>query len=199
LPLTLRGAPPLTRQQVVLRVTFGLIALAAGGASLAVAPGLRGVLGAGLAFGMLAVAIIDLRQFIIPNELIVVGLALGFVHAGITASETATESIVLAATRGAVLAFAFLLLRVIYHRWRGRHGIGLGDVKLAGVAGVWLDWNMIPIAVEIATLSALAVYALRQWFLGRSMRWTSRIPLGLFLAPAIWLSWFLDALLFAPL
>jgi leader peptidase (prepilin peptidase)/N-methyltransferase len=199
LPLTLRGAPPLTHQQVVLRVTLGLIAIAAGGASLAVAPGLRGVLGAGLAFGMLAVAIIDLRQFIIPNELIVVGLALGFVHAGITASETATESIVLAATRGAVLAFAFLLLRVIYHRWRGRHGIGLGDVKLAGVAGVWLDWNMIPIAVEIATLSALAVYALRQWFLGRSMRWTSRIPLGLFLAPAIWLSWFLDALLFAPL
>jgi leader peptidase (prepilin peptidase)/N-methyltransferase len=189
----------LTRQQVVLRVTFGLIAIAAGGASLAVAPGLRGVLGAGLAFGMLAVAIIDLRQFIIPNELIVVGLALGFVHAGITASETAAESIVLAATRGAVLAFAFLLLRVIYHRWRGRHGVGLGDVKLAGVAGVWLDWNMIPIAVEIATLSALAVYALRQWFLGRSMRRTSRIPLGLFLAPAIWLSWFLDALLFAPL
>ena len=62
---------------------------------------------------MLAVAIIDLRQFIIPNELIVVGLAMGFVHAGITASETATESIVLAATRGAVLASAFLLLRVI--------------------------------------------------------------------------------------
>ena len=51
-------------------------------------------------------------------------------NAGITASETATESIVLAATRGAVLAFAFLLLRVTYHRWRGRHGIGLGDVKL---------------------------------------------------------------------
>ena len=82
---------------------------------------------------------------------------------------------------------------------RGREGIGLGDVKLAAVAGVWLDWQMIPIAVEIATLSALAVYALRQWVLGRSLRWTSRIPLGLFLAPAIWLAWFLDALLFGPL
>ena len=128
-----------------------------------------------------------------------IALGLGLVHAGLTGSETATEGIALAAIRAGAMAFAFLVLRVIYSRLRGRQGIGLGDVKLAGVAGIWLDWQMIPIAVEIATLSALAVYVMRQWVLGRSLRWTSRIPLGLFLAPAIWLAWFLDALLFAPL
>ena len=192
-------APRLTRQHIVLCATIGLLAIAAGIASIVAAPGVRGLLGAGLAVGMLAIAVIDARQFVIPNELVAIGLGLGLVHAGLVASEAAIEGIALAAIRAGALALAFLVLRLIYSRLRGRQGIGLGDVKLAGVAGVWLDWQMIPIAVEIATLSALAVYALRQWTLGRSLRWTSRIPLGLFLAPAIWLSWFLDALLFGPL
>lgn len=163
------------------------------------APGVRGLLGAGLAFAMLAIAVIDARHFVIPNELIAIGLGLGLVHAGIAGPETAMEGLALAAIRAGALALAFLALRGIYSRLRGRQGIGLGDVKLAAVAGIWLDWQMIPLAIEIATLSALAIYILRQWILRRSLRWTSRIPLGLFLAPAIWLSWFLDALLFAPL
>jgi leader peptidase (prepilin peptidase)/N-methyltransferase len=189
----------LTRKQVVLCASIGLLAIAAGVASIVAAPGLRGVLGAGLACGMLAIAVIDARQFIIPNELVAIALGLGLVHAGIVASGTAIEGIALAAIRGGVLALAFFALRTIYSRLRGRQGIGLGDVKLAGVAGAWLDWQMVPIAIEIATLSALVIYASRQWILGRSLRWTSRIPLGLFLAPAIWISWFLDALLFGPL
>ncbi len=49
----------------------------------------------------------------------------------------------------------------LYRRLRGREGIGLGDVKLAGVAGAWLDWQSIPIAVEIAALAALAVCLVR--------------------------------------
>jgi leader peptidase (prepilin peptidase)/N-methyltransferase len=188
----------LTRRQIFLRASIGLLALTAGIASIVVAPGARGLLGAGLAFAMLAIAVIDARQFVIPNELMAIGLGLGLVHAGLAGSETAMEGIALAAIRAGALALAFVILRGIYSRLRGRQGIGLGDVKLAGVAGVWLDWQMMAIAVEIATLSALAIYALRQWTLGRTLRWTSRIPLGLFLAPAIWLSWFLDALLFGP-
>jgi leader peptidase (prepilin peptidase) / N-methyltransferase len=192
-------APRLTRQQIVLCTTVGVLAIAAGITSVVVAPGLRGLLGAGLAFSTLAIAAIDARQFIIPNPLIAIGLSLGLVHAGIVGSETAIEGVALAIIRGGALALAFIVLRVIHSRLRGRQGIGLGDVKLAGVAGVWLDWQMIPIAVEIATLSALAVYAMRQWIMGRSFRLTSQIPLGLFLAPAIWLSWFLDVLLFGQL
>ena len=58
----------------------------------------------------------------------------------------------MALLRGAVLALLFLGLRVLYRRVRGRDGIGLGDVKLAGVVGAWLGWVTIPIAVEIAAL-----------------------------------------------
>ena len=37
---------------------------------------------------------------------------------------------------------SFFALRYGYARLRGRQGLGLGDVKLAFVAGAWLDWLM---------------------------------------------------------
>jgi len=49
-----------------------------------------------------------------------------------------------------LLGLAFLGLRALYRRLRGREGIGLGDLKLAGVAAVWLDCLIVPIAVETA-------------------------------------------------
>jgi leader peptidase (prepilin peptidase)/N-methyltransferase len=79
---------------------------------------------------------------------------------------------------------------------RGREGIGLGDVKLAGAAGVWLAWTTIPVAIEIAALAALAVYVGRQFAGGRVMSATARMPFGLFLAPAIWIGWLLEMTLF---
>ena len=50
------------------------------------------------------------------------------------------EAVGFALLRGAVLALLFLGAARRYRRLRGRDGIGLGDVKLAGVAGAWLGW-----------------------------------------------------------
>jgi leader peptidase (prepilin peptidase)/N-methyltransferase len=105
----------------------------------------------------------------------------------------------MAAIRGAAMALVFLCISTVYSRLRHREGLGLGDVKLAGVAGIWLGWSTLPIAFEIAALVALASYALRQRILRRTIRSTSRLPFGLFLAPAIWLCWLLETALFARL
>jgi len=94
-----------------------------------------------------------------------------------------------------VLALAFFGLRAVYRRLRGRHGIGLGDVKLAGVAGVWLDWSIIPVAIEIAAVAALGTYLIRHLWFRRALRPTTRLPFGLFLAPAIWIGWLLETTL----
>lgn len=102
------------------------------------------------------------------------------------------EAIAVAVLRGLVLALIFFAVRAAYRWLRGRQGIGLGDVKLAAVAGVWLDWPMIPVAVQLATVTALGMYLARQLAEGRSIRSNSRLPFGLFFAPAIWLGWVLD-------
>ncbi|HKA76698.1 MAG TPA: A24 family peptidase [Pseudolabrys sp.] len=174
-----------------------LIAWAASiAASLILLPNAQGAIGGGLAVLMIAIAVVDARRFIIPDELTAAALVLGFLHAAIQASDLVMEALASAALRGAVLAFAFLSLRVLFRRIRGREGIGLGDVKLAGVAGVWLDWSMAPVAIEIAALAALAAYAMRLLSKRRSVRSTSRMPFGLFFAPAIWIGWLLQSTVF---
>jgi leader peptidase (prepilin peptidase)/N-methyltransferase len=165
-------------------------------ASVILLPNARGAAGGGLAVLMIAVAVVDARRFIIPDELTAAALALGFLHAAIQDADMVVEALAYAALRGAVLTFLFLCLRVLYRRIRGREGIGLGDVKLASVAGVWLDWSTVPIAIEIAALAALAVYAVRHFYSGRSVRSTTMLPFGLFFAPAIWLGWLLESTLF---
>lgn len=164
-------------------------------ASLAVAPDLRGVLGAALGLIMLAIAAIDGRRFIIPNTLTGAALLIGLVHAEVAAPFSPVEAVVFSMLRGAVVALIFFGLAAIYQRLRGRAGLGLGDVKLAGVAGIWLDWLTLALAVEFAALAAIAFYLLRNYARGRALRTSARLPFGLFLAPAIWLGWLAEALL----
>jgi leader peptidase (prepilin peptidase)/N-methyltransferase len=179
------------------------VGIAATVTSIAAVPGIAGWLGAGLALIMLAIAAVDARRFIIPDFLNIIGLALGLVHAvalsegvlseSVLGEGSAVEALAIAALRAAGLALLFLLLRLLYARMRGRQGIGLGDVKLAAVAGAWLGLNAMPVAIEIAALSALVVYAIRHLALRRPLRATTRLPFGLFFAPAIWLGWLLEA------
>jgi leader peptidase (prepilin peptidase)/N-methyltransferase len=169
----------------------GAVAVAA---SLALVADMRGVAGAGLAVLMFAIAAVDLRRFIIPDALTAAALALGLVHAAIDdAGPPWLEAIAWSAARGAALGLAFFALRALYRRLRGREGIGLGDVKLAGVAGVWLDWSIIPLAIDIAALAALGTYLVRHLWFRRAMRPTTLMPFGLFLAPSIWVGWLMEA------
>jgi len=175
--------------------TIVVAALATAAASMIVVSGGRGVAGAGLACLMIAIAAVDARRFIIPDELTAAALALGLADAAIRHPDGIGEALALAALRGAIVAAAFFGLWALYRRLRGREGIGLGDVKLAGVAGVWLDWPSIPVAVEIAALAALAVCLVRWLALGRAISATTRLPFGAFLAPAIWIAWLGETML----
>ena len=160
--------------------------------SLILLPNTQGVIGGSLAVLMIAIAFVDARRFIIPNELTAAALALGFLHTAMQNTGVIVEALAGAVLRGAVLAFAFLSLLILYRHIRGRDGIGLGDVKLAGVAGVWLDWSVLPVTIEIAALAALAVYAARSISGRRPVR-LMKMPFGLFFAPAIWLGWLLGS------
>lgn len=168
-------------------------AVAAVFASLLFAPAPIGVLGAVLGIVAVAIATVDYYRFIIPDTLNVAGFGGGLVHAAIQHPDAMWWAVGGAVVRGAALAFLFLSIRQFYILIRGRQGLGLGDVKLAGVAGAWLEWLAIPIAIEIAALVALSAYVFRQYWTGDSFSATHRLPFGFFFAPAIWICWVLQA------
>jgi leader peptidase (prepilin peptidase)/N-methyltransferase len=174
------------------------LALVLAGVSVMAAPDLPGWFGAGLAVVVVMIAAIDARHFVIPNELTALGLALGLWHSVVTSPDRLVDGLIYSCIRAAVMALLFLALREVYRRVRGRDGIGLGDVKLAAVMGAWLGWMTIPIAIEIAALSALAVYGVRRFAKGQPFDVAAKFPFGLFLAPSIWLCWLLEVVMYGP-
>lgn len=175
--------PPLVGKVAMLAVASGAAV------SVILAPDADGAMGASLALLMGAIAFVDVRSYIIPDELTIAGVALALVQAALHGGEAIAASVAFAALRGMVLAALFWSLRIAYRRLRGRDGLGFGDVKLAGVAGAWLGWTTMPVAIEIAALSGIVVYAVRQYLFGRPVRPNGRLPFGAFFAPAIWLAW----------
>jgi len=193
------GNAPIAMKPIRLAdIAVGLTGLAAAAVSIRAVPGAGGFLGAGLALIILAIALVDFRHMIIPNELSAAALALAIVNAGIADSASIVDGIAAAALRGSVTMLFFLALRLTYGWLRQREGIGLGDVKLAFVAGAWLEWIMIAVAIEIAALVALITYVAWHLVAKQPLNATSRLPFGLFLAPAIWLSWLLGEVIIGP-
>lgn len=172
---------------------FALLAAALG--SLVAAPGPDGLCGALLAALMLAIMVSDAERYIIPNELTAAALVLALLRAGTIEPDAGWFAVGWTLLRAAAIALPLLALMMVYRRWRGRDGIGLGDVKLAGVAGAWLDWTTIFAVVEVAALAALAAYLLTAMLRRRTLRGTAFLPFGAFLAPAIWLGWLAEAML----
>lgn len=176
-------------RSVAASAPYGSVVLAAI-ATLLIVPGLRGVIGGGLAILMLSIAIVDARQFIIPDRLVFIAIVLGLVSTGVESRLDAVEMLI-AVVRGALMALVFGALRGAYAKLRKREGMGLGDVKLAVVAGVWLDWMAVAGAIEMAALAALVVTGVRI-VRGRPITGATPIPFGLYFAPAIWVAWLIE-------
>jgi len=174
---------------------IALIGALAVGLSFAASPDWGGGFGAALALLMLAIAVSDIRHFIVPDALSGTAFVLGLIFAGLFDDAPLAEAILTCLLRAAAAALPLLALMLLYEWWRGRPGLGLGDVKLAAVAGVWLDWFTIVAVIEVAAVSALAAFAVWRYVLRRPIAATTPLPFGLFLAPAIWAGWLAEAAL----
>ncbi len=187
-------APRVRARRSGIRFGWGFAGAGVCAASYALAPGIEGLFGAALGLLMLGVASSDARRFIVPDVLSGGAFALGMIHAVATSHDSASAAALTALARAALAGGLLWLVRVGYRRFRGRDGLGLGDVKLAAAAGAWLSVQALPMAIEIAALAALAAYAFRQKKRARVLRGAARVPFGAFFAPAIWLGWALDSL-----
>jgi leader peptidase (prepilin peptidase) / N-methyltransferase len=178
------------------RQAWQSLALVAGvAASLIAAPGPEGLAGAFLAALMLSIAITDASRYIIPDELTGAAVVLALLRAGLVGQDADLRAAMWAVLRALAVAVPFLALMVGYRRWRGRDGLGLGDVKLAAVAGAWLGLVTVFAVIELATLAALGAYVLSGIVRKRPLKTTAFLPFGLFLAPAIWIGWLAEAVL----
>jgi leader peptidase (prepilin peptidase)/N-methyltransferase len=185
-PSSIRDSGTPVRGNVLVIVLTGALAV---GLSFAASPDWRGAFGAALALLMLAIALSDFRHFIVPDALSASAFILGLIFAGLFDDAPLAEAILTCLLRATAAALPLLALMLLYEWWRGRPGLGLGDVKLAAVAGAWLDWFTIVAAIEVAALTALAAYVVWRYVLRQPIVATTPLPFGLFLAPAIWAGW----------
>ena len=158
-------------------------------ASLVTAPGAEGICGAFLAALMLAIAANDARHYLIPNELTGAAFALALLRATAFVPDVGVEALLWPVARAAAVALPLLLLMALYRRWRGRDGLGLGDVKLAAVCAAWLDLATVVAVIELAALLAIGAYVAHAALRRKPLRGTAFLPFGLFLAPTIWIGW----------
>lgn len=137
-----------------------------------------------LGWTLLALALVDWRDGILPDALTLPLLALGL---GVTYFSDPTH--LADSAIGAAAGFLFFVaIRWLYRRLRGREGMGLGDAKLLAAAGAWVAWDGLPSVVLVATalgLAAALIMALR----GRRMTGDLSLAFGPALCAGLWIVW----------
>lgn len=165
-------------------LTIELLAMAVGGVSGLLLPGTPGLAAALFGWLLLALAMLDVRAFWLPDRLTALlaasGIAVGVAGIGPDLGQRVI---------GGIAGFAALwTIAFGYRAIRGRDGLGGGDPKMLGAIGLWVGWQMLPIIVVLASMAGLGVVVL--WTLtGRGAQSDDRLPFGTLLAIAAYPSW----------
>tara|TARA_R110002126_G_scaffold266675_1_gene409894 strand:- start:15592 stop:16083 length:492 start_codon:yes stop_codon:yes gene_type:complete len=136
---------------------------------------------------LLVISKIDFKELKIPDGLNLVLALSGIAYQWVTKIEFPIVPL----AGGVLLFFCFYAVRSIHHRMRGIVGLGLGDVKMAGAAAVWLHPANLPVFVFLSSAAALISMRL---FNRRDFRFqtTGQTPFGPFLAIGLFVSWCLE-------
>lgn len=132
-------------------------------------------------FGLCIVAYVDFRRKIILDEVLILLLSAGLVYTGIF-GNTWSESLLGAVTGTGLLGLLYLM---------SRGGMGLGDVKFAGVLGIWTGFPGIVVNLYLAFFLGGTV-ALLLCALHKANRKT-RLPFGPCLCAGAVLSFFFSS------
>jgi len=185
--LLLRGRARCCGQRIPAR--YPLVELATGAAFAAVAAWL-GPSWALPAFWYLAaisiaLALIDVAVHRLPDPIVLPSYPVGAALLGLASlAEHDGASVLRAAIGGVVLWLLYLVLVLLYPA-----GMGLGDVKLAGVLGMylgWLGWSQLLVGAFLGFLLG-GVIGLGLMLAGRAGRKTM-IPFGPFMLAGAWLA-----------
>jgi leader peptidase (prepilin peptidase) / N-methyltransferase len=127
-----------------------------------------------------AVSVSDLRTRLVPDEPLVLGLALALILSALSAPAELPERLVAGAW-----AAGFLLAAALIRP----DGMGLGDVKLAGVLGVYLGADVIEamiVAFAVGSVVGLAIFVRHGWGArSRTIAFAPCLALGALVAVAL--------------
>ncbi len=123
----------------------------------------------------LVASFIDLVIFILPDVLVLPGIALGLA-AGVFGLGLPVQQSLIGAASGFGL---FWIVRFVHMRLRGMEGLGLGDVKLMAMVGAITGWAALPAAILFGAGSALLLAP--AFRLSSKENGPLRIPFGPFL------------------
>lgn len=132
-------------------------------------------------FGLLTVAYIDFRRKIILDEVLILLLSAGLIYTGIF-GNTWSESLLGTVTGSGLLGLIYIM---------SRGGMGLGDVKFAGVLGIWTGFPGIVVNLYLAFFLGGAV-ALFLCVMHKADRKT-KLPFGPCLCAGAVLSFFFSS------
>ena len=120
---------------------------------------------------------IDLKHFIIPNELTFPLMIIGFIKSfDPNLNQTIFPNYINSLIGG---VFGYLIIWLIiffYKKVRKKEGMGLGDAKLMSVIGFWFGWVSIPFVIFIS--SAVALILVIPSLINQSRKMSSEIPFG---------------------
>jgi leader peptidase (prepilin peptidase)/N-methyltransferase len=121
---------------------------------------------------LLAVAITDGREYVIPDELSLGGVIAGLAMSFLPGSPTPVGSLIGVLVGGGVL----WVIAVIGTKMFGEDAMGGGDIKLMAMIGAFVGWQGTLLTLFIGAILATIV------FVPINMRSKKLVPFGIFLA-----------------
>lgn len=152
-----------------------LAAMGLGAIALASVPGWPGFATALLFWMLLALLVLDVEHFWLPDRITLPLLLAGLVLGPAPLAQRAMAA--------AIAGAAMLALALGYRALRGRDGLGLGDVKMAAGIGAWLTPALLgPLMLLAATIGIMLLFI--RFGRGQGFNGGTRLPFGACLAIA---------------
>ena len=133
-----------------------------------------------LSICFIVIFFIDLKHFIIPNEITYPLMVIGFLKSFDPNLNTNLFPNFLNSLIGGLCGFAIIWLIIfIYKKLRNKEGMGLGDAKLLSAMGFWCGWVSIPFIIFFS--SAIALLSVIPDLIKNKKKLSSQIPFGPYL------------------
>ena len=111
---------------------------------------------------LVAVSLIDVNTKLIPDSILITGAMFGLLLA-LFGDAISIENSLLG---GAVMSGSFFLIALLGEKIFKKESMGFGDVKLSGMIGVFIGWELALLAIFLSTIIG-SIIGLGGIFLGR--------------------------------